>query len=61
MRTIVDEVRNNRDYGYNYETKKSRKTMVTDDEVTRFNNYYEDVDYVKSRITRFGYVGGVAL
>lgn len=57
MRTIVDEVRNNRDYGYNYETKKSRKTKVTDDEVTRFNNYYEDVDYVKSRINKFGYVG----
>ena len=60
MRTIVDEVRNNREYSNN-KTRKSRKTKVTIDEVTRYNNYYNTVDYVKGRIDRFGYIGGVAL
>lgn len=55
MKTLVIKVKKvTRD---NYEIKEGYERYRCSDETERYNQYRENVEYLKNRINKFGYVG----
>ena len=55
MKTLVIKV--NKVTRDNYEIKEGYDRYRYNDETERYNQYRENVDYLKNRINKFGYVG----
>ena len=55
MKTLVIKV--NKVTSGNYEFKEGYERYRYSDETQRYNDYKENVEYLKNRINKFGYVG----
>ena len=55
MKTLIIKV--NKVTRDNYEIKEGYERHRYSDETERYNQYRENVEYLKNRINKFGYVG----